>query len=58
MRDGFGKIPDAALGCILPRLSAGQAYCGVRRVRLTPQNLTALPAKFLQSRLIFAFKVS
>jgi hypothetical protein len=35
--DGFVKSPDAALRCI-PR------HCGVRQVRLIPQDLRALPA--------------
>jgi hypothetical protein len=29
--DGFVKSPDAALRFILPLLSQGQAYCGVRQ---------------------------
>ena len=31
MNDGFVKSPDAALRFILPLLSQGQAYCGVRK---------------------------
>jgi hypothetical protein len=31
MNDGFVKSPDAALRFILPLLSQGQAYCGVRQ---------------------------
>jgi hypothetical protein len=37
MIDGFAKSPDAALRCIL-------RHCGVRQVRLIPQDLRALPA--------------
>ena len=47
-RDDFIKSPDAALHCILRR-------CGVRKVRLTPQALHALPANFLRSRQNFNF---
>jgi hypothetical protein len=35
--DGFVKSPDAALRCIL-------RHYGVRKVRLIPQDLRALPA--------------
>jgi len=35
--DGIAKSPDAALRCIL-------RHCGVRQVRLIPQDLRALPA--------------
>jgi len=35
--DGFVKSPDAALRCIL-------RHCGVRQVRLIPQDWRALPA--------------
>jgi hypothetical protein len=46
--DSFVKSPDAALRCIL-------RHCGELTVRLTPQDLRALPANFLQSRLNFDF---
>ena len=46
--DGFVKSPDASLHFIL-------RHCGVRKVRLFPQDLRALPANFLQSRPIFDF---
>jgi len=46
--DDYIKNPDAALCCILRR-------CGVRKVRLTPQDLHALPADFLRSRPHFDF---
>jgi hypothetical protein len=36
--DDFVKSPDAALRCIL-------RHCGVRQVRLFPQELRALPAE-------------
>jgi hypothetical protein len=36
--DDFVKSPDAALRCIL-------RHCGVRQVRLIPQDLRALPAE-------------
>jgi hypothetical protein len=48
MTDGFSKSPISALSFILRR-------CGVLVVRLTPQDLRALPANFLQSRLILDF---
>jgi len=54
MNDGFVKSPDAALRFILPLLSQGQAYCGVRHSSLIPQDSRALPAAFLRSRPIFA----
>jgi hypothetical protein len=38
----FVKMPDAVLRFIL-------RHCGVRRVRLIPQNSRALPAAFLRS---------
>jgi hypothetical protein len=46
--DDFVKSPHAALRCILRR-------CSVRQVRFTPQDLRALPANFLQSRLKIDF---
>jgi len=42
-RDGFVKNPYASLRCI-PR------HCDLRKVGLIPQDLRALPLKFLQSR--------
>ena len=48
LSDGFVKSPDASLRFIL-------RHCGVRKVRLFPQDLRALPANFLQSRPIFDF---
>jgi hypothetical protein len=41
--DGFVKSPEPALRCIL-------RHFGVPKVRLTPQDLRALPANFLRSR--------
>ncbi len=41
--DDFVKSPDAALRCI-------HRHCGVRKVRLIPRDLRALPSSFLRSR--------
>jgi hypothetical protein len=41
------KDPDAALRCIL-------RPCGVRRVRLSPQSLRALPADLLTKPSVMA----
>jgi len=49
--DGFVKSPEAALRFIL-------RHCGVRKVRLTSQDLRALPANFLRSRLSFDFQIT
>src|SRR5271169_354702 len=44
--DGCVKSPYAALRCIL-------RHCGVRKVRLIPQDLRALPINFLRNRFKF-----
>jgi hypothetical protein len=53
--DGFVKSPDAALRCILPRLSTGLAYCGVLLCTLIPHDWRALPANFLRNHHNFDF---
>jgi len=40
--DGYVKSPDAALRFILPRLSPGQAYCGVRNSTPHPSGFARL----------------